>query len=727
MTNPLLNKFEELIGQKILRDEWQDLSRLCDRETFDKFIAENNLPPRNIKHLIVTTEHSGYRVTGGIGSYVQECDHLYGKEAGILIIDSNRDVDMVKITDNKWFTAQTFLNPDRIDVIDSANYDTVGDLVYEVLIDLLQFYPNILSIEFQEMLGNRSIEAKKIGLIPENIRLITTCHGSSFHLAKAKRDVIDPENVHVAYREKFTVEESDITIFPTNFLRESYRDSGLANLDDESRIIKRLPFDTTRLPKASTLQIYKRLVYIGKTSTIKGFDLFLGTLIKLHADYPDICKQLDEVVVFATYTDITEIYLRDMLSHVRSYFNIRIVSMDREELLVQLAEYGKDSLALITYKGDNHPLTVLELMAIGHDFLAAQAGGTPELIPDEFKKDYLVNANETAFVGAIVTAFKQRSLRQHAIQRLSKHYLKEQRNINESYSTKKLLGLSTLPTNTQDTEEYIINIHIIDTDNKKDLKRTLESLEVQTRKPEEVNIGTKAKTTNIGKQVFTLRLYAGDTLHPQALELMSKLMMSDSTTGAVLAYENVPTYHGHKLKGIKEYHPFAPELGSVFLQEKYHRRVVALFKGAPDMNEYFSDWHTCIALASRGKRVRIVPKLLMSLAEIEDYVEKDLNAVASKMAHSFKALPVFDAYILYSQLKRLDDIYWGARMFNHLEEMFIRKDDPTVILNASPALTKVVHVYRTKTPKHIRGIVKKVSNATFRVVKKVKNRRTTTS
>jgi hypothetical protein len=187
-----------------------------------------------------------------------------------------------------------------------------------------------------------------------------------------------------------------------------------------------------------------------------------------------------------------------------------------------------------------------------------------------------------------------------------------------------------------------------------------------------------------------------------------------------LAYEQVPTYLGEDLKGTLEFHPFPPEVGSVFLQEKYKRRFIALFKGDNYIEDNFTDWEKCIKLACQRFNVRIVPLLLAGLVELEGWSTEEFLTNSSRMVHSFTALPTFDAYILYTQLKRFDDIYWGTRLFNHLEDIFIRRDDPTILHGSSPALSKAIYLYRNRTPKFVRISISRSGHLTYRILRRLK-------
>lgn len=693
----------------------------CSKKSYESFLAAQHLPNPEIQHLIITTEHADYRVTGGIGSYVKECDVLYGDAVGVVILDNNQDVDLGKINRNRWIAAQQFVSLRRIATIDAANFDTLGDLAYEVLESLLCLYPRLESVESQEMLLHRTIEAKKIGLIPQDMKLITMCHGSSFHLAKAKRSVIDAENIHVAYREKFTIEESDCVIFPTRFLQKSYQESGISVRDDASRIIKRLPFDYSRLPKGKQLKDYRRIIYIGKTSTIKGFDLFLETLFEIEDKFPAIKDRIEEVVVMATTTKIEEPRLQDMFRRAEASYNLRMASLNREELLMTLANYSEDSLALVTYRGDNHPLAILELMGVGHDFLAANAAGTPELILPGTEKNYLVQADAPAFAAAVNAAFKHVGKRSREIRKAFDEYRRQQQIINEGYSIDQLRAIPALPMPSRQQLDGIRVDIVRGVANDAALKATRQSLELQSHAPASIRVVEDDTESEDRKSGLYMRLYAGDLLHATALEHMVRLLNSDDITGGVMAYEDVPVYNGERLKGQEEFHPFSPELGSVFLQEKYSRRVVALLKN-PVLDNSFTDWQKLINISCSGQAIRIVPMKLATLVTTPSYPDTDLLHVQHQFARSYACLPVFDATILYSELKRFDDIYWGVQLMNHMHARYIRRDDPSISYNVSPTAIRLTDMYRRVLPLPLRKGLYTSLKATYRVMRKITRR-----
>lgn len=664
-----------------------------DFDNYNKFLESKDMPALGFEHLMVTTEHSDYRITGGIGSYVKECEKLYGNKSTVLIIDNNLDLDINKITANRWFSAQTLIGANRYTIIDNSNLDMISGVVYETILQILFYYPTLKYIEAQEILLDRAIQAKRAGIIDNKTILITTCHGASFHLARAKKDMLELEQIHVAYREKRTIESSDVTIFPTKFLKESYKKVGIEGLDNHAKLVKRLPFEIERLPTGKKLVAYKNIIYIGKTSSIKGFDIFLESLIALSKLHPDITSDIENVICIVTSTEINEKPIAKLLVDAKLTFNINLISLAREDLLKYLSESAQDSLALITYPGDNHPTVILELMAIGHDFLALDCGGTPELIPKGYNENYIVENSIVSICNKIKYCFDNVGSRVKTINSVSLAYIEEQRIINKNYTTSYFNEFSKQE-NVNDVNPLVL-IKIIGDFKSAEYQKTLRSIKNQNYK----NIIIDRQNSNQQAE-FVIRLYEGDQIDSDYVEQLVNNLRYDSLS-AVLCNVVVPVYENYKLKTIEEFSPVNPQLGSVFLQEKYKRRVVGIFRlvDLPSDYENYSDWHLVIYLASHDKNINIVPELLAYLARNDELINWDEQLEQDTMSRLIKEISHFDSYILYSQLKRLDNMYFGSRLYNHLEDIYIRRDDPTIMLGVTPNTVKAIGAYRRYMPK----------------------------
>lgn len=689
---------------------------------YNDFLNKHSMPKNIIEHLMVTTEHSDYRITGGIGSYVKECEKLYGQSSSVLIIDSNNDLDEEKINSKFWFCAQNLIGSQRVDIIDKSNYDMLSGVVYESVRQLLFYYPRIKTIEAQEILLDRTINAKQAGLIPKEVTLVTTCHGASFHLAKAKKDILELEQIHVAYREKRTIEDSDVTIFPTKFLKNSYAKIGIKKLDEKNKIIKRLPFDISRLPIGSGPEEYRQIVYIGKTSSIKGFDIFLETIIEFANINKDLAENIEVITAIVTSTDITEKPIIKLLEEARKLYTINLVSMQREDLLAYLATNSKDSLALVTYPGDNHPTVILELLAIGHDFLALNCGGTPELIPDRYEHQYIVENNTNEVCKKIENVFRQPGNRQKIIQKARNDYLAEQKKINSIYITSHFETINSNNNETKTKNHSEVFIDIIGNKQSIEYEKTISSINSQIT---DLKIHINEKLITSPNNYF-MRLLAGDVLDADGVEMLVSSISGKDEYGAVMANEIVSKYENYRLKNVSEFNPVQPQLGSVFLQEKYKRRVVGLFKSttlSDDISE-LSDWELAIFVTSSGKKVAILPEFIFELQRRDDDVEWDHQNALETMSRVLFGLEQFDTYILFSQLKRLDDLYFGSRLYNHLAEMYVLRDDPSIIYGATPNMVKAIGAYRRYTPKPIHKAavysVKKIHKA-GKTIKSLRN------
>lgn len=685
----------------------------CEENYYNDFLKEANLPNYDFSYLIVTTEHSDYRITGGIGSYVKECQKLYGAASAALIIDNNTDIDTEKIKDNRWFSAQQLIGKNRFKQLDNSNFDMISAIVYECIAQIIFYYPRITTIESQEALLDRAIQAKQSLLIPKSINLVTTCHGASFHLARAKNDMLELEQIHVAYREKRTIEDSDVTVFPTNFLKESYKKVGVEGLDGNNKIIKRLPFDLSRLPQGKSLVDYRRIIYVGKTTSIKGFDIFLNTLINLAAEHPEVAQKIEAVTCIVTSTGIIEKPIARLYTKAQALFNIEIISLNREDLLHFLAESAEDSIALVTYPGDNHPTVILELMAIGHDFLALNCGGTPELIPKNNEQEYIVHNNHDDIIQAVARCFANPKKRSILINQLSVDYKKQQMFINKEYSVTYFNRFNS--GNNIYIDNPKVQIIVAGSAESKEYQKTIESIKHQTYN--NIIISNAAKQN----ADYCMRLKEGDILDEECIALLAAATQIGDVS-AVMCNQTVPVYENYKYKATEEFDPVPPQLGSIFLQEKYKRRVVALFKASdiPDFNALHNDWELVIALSSRNKRINIVPENLITVRRIDSDISWDHQSIQDSMASLLTQISKFDTYILYAQLKRLDDLYFGSKLYNHLEDMYIRRDDPSIMHGVTPNTVKMVGAYRRYMPKPAHKLIMGSAKTIHKVGRKIK-------
>lgn len=400
----------------------------CSLDYYKKFLSDNYMPELGFKHLLVSTEHSDYRIKGGLGSYIKECYDLYGDEQAMLIIDETSDLDVEFIKRNKWFSVQSLIGSLKLDKLREEDEGFIYGLPIMEAIRNICFYYDFDSAEFFEAGAHRVIQAKASGMLPQNLNIVTTCHGSIFHLFNCRREMMNPVFADYALREKYTIEQSDLTIFPTKYLMESYAKLGIkAN----NPIIRRLPINLNSVSEGGDSdKCYDNFIYIGKTNTTKGFDILLETLIKIAKateNRPKVVK------CFVTSVEVEDANLMPLLEEAKKYYDIKLDSLKRDQLMIVLNNLASNSIALLPYPGDNHPLVVLELMHLGLDFIAIDAGGTPELVKQDMREYYIGPRDSDSLANMVINELGKSKLRSERIRELRSWYKKEQLAINNSY------------------------------------------------------------------------------------------------------------------------------------------------------------------------------------------------------------------------------------------------------------------------------------------------------
>jgi glycosyltransferase involved in cell wall biosynthesis len=403
------------------------LSISFELDHYGLFLDKMNMPKPGFKHLLVSTEHSDYRVQGGMGSYIKECCDLYGEEKSMLIVDDNHNLNRGFIKKNRWFSIQNLIGEDNFDTLKNEDDGFSFGLPLMEAIKTVCFYYDFDSIEFFEGGAYRVIQAKKSGMLPSDIKIITTCHGSVVHLFNGKGEMMNPEYSRYALREKYTTENSDVTIFPTKYLKESYEK---LDIYANNPVIRRLPMNTSKQPPRNRTKKYDTFIYIGKTNVRKGFDLFLNTALAL-AEENTI--RPSKIECFVTNTNIEDKQLIPLMDKVKKYYDVRIRSLMRAELMVTLSSLADKSLALLPYPGDNHSLVILEMMYMGIDFIAIDAGGTPELVPNNLRKNFIAPHDLNGLFQFTKQALTKLTTRSVRIQELQNKYMIEQQRINDMY------------------------------------------------------------------------------------------------------------------------------------------------------------------------------------------------------------------------------------------------------------------------------------------------------
>lgn len=356
---------------------------------YASFLKKNNLPGPDLRHLLITAEHSAFRYAGGIGSYAQEMERLL-KDRGLgICFMGEKELRPEKLPNRNFTKRRRWLTPE---VFFSKNYYSKipkPDLVLEMVEQALFYWPGLEIVECQDCdgFGVRVMQAGRAGMLPSGLETRVRCHGTYAYLENAhKKWWSDSYHLKLMYEEKKALECADAVCFPTRFLQNFYKESDY--LIDEERIeLLRYPFSQPAPVSGNEINSpndYRKidsLIFFGSRTTMKGFPVFIAALQILLDE-----KKLPGVKKIAVIGSVDPALPKEnsFIKSLRSQFEIFEGSLQRVEALAYLKKNADRALCVLPYLGDNHPNAVLEAMACRCRFIASDAGGIPELVPERF-------------------------------------------------------------------------------------------------------------------------------------------------------------------------------------------------------------------------------------------------------------------------------------------------------------------------------------------------------
>ena len=347
----------------------------CSHEHYQQFLTQYGFHTKDFtktKRLLVTAEHPRVAKSGGIGSYFQELELLVG-------------TDIVETCYVGAFDRETpfVLCNYRIVGFRAFDQELLEPLPPEMALWLVEqalFYlPALEVIEYQDYhgIGARIVQARHAGMLPGNITLEIGCHGSILYVEAANQQWCGIEHNELIMLEKVAIEGADVVRFPTVFLRDFYLNRGYA-IDPQRIIIERYPFRISSAPHQAQPASVERLIFVGKQSPMKGFPEFLEVVhdLVMSGSLPG----LKEIICYGP-----TVALSPLDNSRKGALMKRIVwkeeFLERDQVLSALSSSAHNAIAFITYRGDNHPNVILEIMNAGLPLVAFATGGIPELLP----------------------------------------------------------------------------------------------------------------------------------------------------------------------------------------------------------------------------------------------------------------------------------------------------------------------------------------------------------
>lgn len=397
LKNFLLSSGFNVVDDELSQPDVLRLTITADEKSHRKLLDSYNFPAPKYS-MIITTEHADTPHTGGIGSYVKEVEQNDPKNKPIVMYVNHEHFDTITTLGSK--STNIIDIHDLIDkpfIEHTIEWNGLSTSVYLAFKNMIYLYDQVHLVEYQEYLGPgaRLAAAKKSGEIPIDTKLVARCHGSQVYIDRAAQNWSGIEIGDVFELERMSLRYADIVSSPTKYLRDLYQSTGY-EFDFVNSPILRLPYQYPDVPVVQRQSITK-LAFVGKRNKMKGYEDFCATVIEVtDPNSARYCPDISDILVLGASVpgcDEQDDILRKTLESRNIALDMR--QLPRAELLSLYESSSSDTLFILPYGADNHPVVILEMIAYSCAFVSYNTGGIPELVPNEFHVQFMTPPDQS--------------------------------------------------------------------------------------------------------------------------------------------------------------------------------------------------------------------------------------------------------------------------------------------------------------------------------------------
>lgn len=355
----------------------------CDDASYERFLARHGLPPRS-DHVIITSEHGKLSRSGGIGSYCQDVVAV-AEVAPIFLFCGSHGLedDVIGACDRRgWIHVDRFSGSARPGVLDP-------DAVLAAVEHIVFLYDDVRLVEYQDYLGigARVAQAKRAGLLPDRVTTVCYAHGNHFYLDRAADHIGVGRDLEIDAAERIALQESDVVLFPSQYLERLYCDDYGLSL----RAVRRVPYPAVlgdRVREEGEYEAKDTVLFYGRASAQKGYPDFLEAL-RFVLSNPQASGAVTNVVILG---------VDEVPDWLTALPDIKVVhgAMSRAGARTALDRWAGRAVAVLPYRGDNQPLAVWEIISSGARLLTYDVGGVPEQLPEALWPELLCPPNPTS-------------------------------------------------------------------------------------------------------------------------------------------------------------------------------------------------------------------------------------------------------------------------------------------------------------------------------------------
>ena len=355
-------------------------------------------------------------------------------------------------------------------------------------------------IEFPDWraLGFRSAQAKRSRVAFEDVALAVKLHGTTDWQRRGNlADRKSPWDLKIEWCERYAFERADVQLSPSRYMVEDTRAHGWDVRED---VGIGCPFPDpepwTATPRPDGIG---KLAFFGRLERRKGLDIFLDALESLPPELPVVFLGRDMVIDGRSAKEMIGERLGDRPFEIED-------ELDREAALARLS--GGEMLAVIASQIETFGYTVAECIANQIPFIAARAGGIPEVLRHaEARERWLFEPNADALAAAIARRLaadpdEERKLRLEAFESCDPERWNDELEATYREAANRAREARFPTPSPRPAKEASVSVAVAHYNHAQFLPSALASLAGQTRKPDEVFVIDDGSTDPAALAVF---------------------------------------------------------------------------------------------------------------------------------------------------------------------------------------------------------------------------------
>jgi O-antigen biosynthesis protein len=351
-------------------------------------------------------------------------------------------------------------------------------------------------IEFPDRhaLGLRAVQSKAAGDALLDVRLVVKLHGSTRWRRQANLEQRSaPRDLKLEFCERYAFERADIQLSSSRYMLDFARKIDWKIRDDAA---VSSPYPDPEPKCAVEPAEVRELVFFGRLERCKGLHLFLDALDCVPADMPVLFLGEDTLIGGQRASELIAGRLGDRPHRIET-------GLDREGVMAELC--SGDRLAVIPSLCETFGLRVADCVVNGIPFLAARAGGIPEVVdhPDG-RERWLFEPSAEGLRDALdrrlsAPVAEEIELRAEAAAASEPELWNER----AEAVYRGLVNRSARPPVARASEPATVTAAVAHYNHDRFLPRALASLAAQTRPPDEVIVVDDGSTSEIARRVFS--------------------------------------------------------------------------------------------------------------------------------------------------------------------------------------------------------------------------------